>query len=67
MGAAPVTGELDLDPSDPYAREAQTFPRLSPEMTARIAAYGKEERLAKGTLVFARGATDAGRDALAAA
>ena len=47
----------DLDPTDPYAREAQTFPRLSEEMAARVAAYGTEERLPKGTLVFERGAS----------
>ena len=44
-----------LDPSDPYAREAQTFPRLAPAMAARVAAYGTEERLPAGTLVFERG------------
>jgi thioredoxin reductase (NADPH) len=43
------------DPTDPYAREAQIFPRLSHEMAARVAAYGTEERLAKGELVFQRG------------
>ena len=46
---------VELDPSDPYAREAQTFPRLSPEMAKRIAAYGTEEELPKGRLVFERG------------
>ena len=30
---------VHLDPSDPYAREEQTFPSLSEEMAARIAAY----------------------------
>ena len=45
----------ELDPSDPYAREAQTFPRLNPEMAARIAGYGQEEHLPAGTLVFRRG------------
>jgi len=44
-----------LDPTDPYAREAQTFPVLSPEMAARIAAFGTEEALPAGTLVFRRG------------
>ena len=37
-----------LDPTDPYLREAQTFPRLSPEMVARVATYGTEERLPAG-------------------
>jgi thioredoxin reductase (NADPH) len=50
----PVTS-IVRDPTDPYLREAQTFPRLSAEMTARVAAYGTEERLAAGTLVFERG------------
>jgi thioredoxin reductase (NADPH) len=45
----------NLDPSDPYARQAQTFPRLSPEMTGRVAAYGREERVAKGTVLYERG------------
>ena len=44
-----------LDPSDPYAREAQTFPRLAPEMMQRLAAYGTAEDLAEGTVVFERG------------
>jgi thioredoxin reductase (NADPH) len=44
-----------LDPSDPYARAEQTFPSLSEEMAARIAAYGKEERLARGQVIFQRG------------
>src|SRR5688500_10090000 len=43
------------DPTDPYARGAQTFPRLSPAMVARVAAYGAPERLPAGTLVFERG------------
>ncbi len=44
-----------LDPADPYAREAQTFPTLSPGMVSRVAAYGQEEVLADGAIVFARG------------
>ena len=42
-------------PSDPYARGPQTFPELSPELVARVAAYGAEERLEKGTLIFELG------------
>src|SRR4051794_23454118 len=49
--AAPAT----LDPDDPYAREAQTFPRLSAEMLERVAAYGVEEPVAEGAVLFARG------------
>ena len=45
----------DNDAADVYAREAQIFPKLSPEMVARVAAYGLEETLVKGTIVFKRG------------
>jgi len=45
----------ELDPTDPYAREAQTFPRLRREMAQRVAAYGREERMPKDTMVFQRG------------
>ncbi|HEV7252202.1 MAG TPA: FAD-dependent oxidoreductase [Mesorhizobium sp.] len=45
----------NADPTDPYARQAQTFPRLSEEMMRRIRAYGQEEALRPGTLVFRRG------------
>src|SRR4051812_30857404 len=51
----PLSSPADLDPSDPYARAAQTFPKLSDEMTARVAGYGTEERIAAGTVVFSRG------------
>ena len=47
--------DTDLDPTDPYTREAQIFPRLSQEMAARIASYGHVEDLLAGTLVFERG------------
>ena len=50
----PVTSS-ELDPADPYARAAQTYPRLSEEMAARVAEYGREEGLASGTFVFERG------------
>ena len=55
MPSDPIAPGLELDPTDPYARQAQTFPRLSEEMAARLAAYGVEEGLPKGTLLFARG------------
>jgi thioredoxin reductase (NADPH) len=45
----------DGDPSDPYAREAQTFPRLTPEMADRIAGYGHVEAVPQATLIFERG------------
>ena len=45
----------DIDPTDPYERRAQTFPRLSEEQASRIAAYGSAELLSPGTLAFERG------------
>ncbi len=45
----------ELDPTDPFNRTAQTFPQLSPEMAARVAAFGTEEPLPAGTYVFRRG------------
>jgi thioredoxin reductase (NADPH) len=50
-----VVKDTELDPSDPYAREAQTFPHLSAEMAQRVVPYGVEERLPKGTILFRRG------------
>ncbi|HEY8565140.1 MAG TPA: FAD-dependent oxidoreductase [Beijerinckiaceae bacterium] len=44
-----------IDPTDPYERAEQTFPRLLPEMAGRVAAYGTREELPAGTLVFQRG------------
>ena len=55
MPSDPIAPGMEPDPTDPYARQAQTFPRLSAEMAARLAAYGVEEGLPKGTLLFARG------------
>ncbi len=45
----------DADPADPYRRAEQTFPRLSPDMAERVAAYGSEERTNAGTMLFERG------------
>ena len=58
----PLRSDAETDPTDPWAREAQTFPRLSKEMTGRVARYGSEEQLAPHTVVFQRG--DRGRDFL---
>ena len=45
-----------VDLTDPYVdREVQMFPRLSPELVGRIAGYGAEEPLARGTMLFERG------------
>lgn len=42
-------------PTDPYEREAQTFPVLPPDMVTRARAYGAEEAIPDGTLLFERG------------
>lgn len=44
-----------LDPTDPLAREAQTFPVLPGEMIARMRPFGAEERVADGDYLFRRG------------
>lgn len=46
--------------SDPYAREAQTFPKLNDDQVARLSDYGKTEELEKGAVLFSRG--DRGAD-----
>lgn len=45
----------DLDPSDPYARTAQTFPILSEAMAARVADFGVAEDVPEGATLFERG------------
>src|SRR4029434_3464587 len=47
--------EREVDPTDPYVREAQTFPRLSVDAANRVANYGVEQGLRKGTRLFERG------------
>lgn len=54
MADEPVVPE-EIDPTDPYHRQAQTFPVLKDEMVRRIAAYGVEERLTQGATLFSRG------------
>jgi len=44
-----------LDPTDPFLREAQTFPKLTEAVVGRIAPYGVEETIAAGTMLFERG------------
>ncbi len=44
-----------LDPTDPYAREHQIFPRLSEDQMKRLRCYGREEVLDCGTALFTRG------------
>jgi len=47
--------EPALEATDPDERDAQTFPRLSGDMAARIAGYGDEVRLTAGEHAFDRG------------
>lgn len=44
-----------LDPADPYARAAQTFPVLGEEMRERMAGFGQVETFDDGALLFRRG------------
>jgi thioredoxin reductase (NADPH) len=48
-------GASSLDPADPYERQAQTFPRLDPDMTARVAAYAAEDTIPTGGFLYRRG------------
>jgi len=41
--------------NDPYARQREIFPRLAPEMVARVIRFGSEESIAKGSWLFERG------------
>lgn len=43
------------DPSSPMNRKEQTFPRLDDDMAGRLARYGVEELIPKGTILFQRG------------
>jgi thioredoxin reductase (NADPH) len=51
----PPTAAVELDPSDPYAREPQTFPRLDEDRVARVRAFGEEEAVPAGTYLFRQG------------
>ncbi|HEX8533259.1 MAG TPA: FAD-dependent oxidoreductase [Allosphingosinicella sp.] len=44
-----------FDPTDPYNREAQTFPHLTEEQLERLRAFGTEEEVPAGTYLFRRG------------
>jgi thioredoxin reductase (NADPH) len=43
------------DPTDPYERQAQTFPELTGEQIERIAAFGETGDYPEGTELFRRG------------
>ncbi len=47
--------DVEIDPTDPYQREGQTFPTLSEDMVTRVTQFGGVESLPKGTMVFERG------------
>ena len=46
---------ISVNPTDPYERTAQTFPRLTDEQVARATHFGVVNDLAKGTVLFERG------------
>ncbi|MBD1848020.1 FAD-dependent oxidoreductase [Cyanobacteria bacterium FACHB-63] len=50
-----TVSEKPFDPTDPYARTAQTFPTLTEEQIERAKLLGQEEFLAKGAILFERG------------
>jgi thioredoxin reductase (NADPH) len=43
------------DPTDPYQREAQTFPTLTNAMIERVAAFGRRQDLPSGSMLYSRG------------
>ncbi len=43
------------DLTDPWLREAQTFPVLSAEMIERVSSYGQEQFISEDTFLFERG------------
>jgi len=51
-GARRFAASEPLDPSDPHARETETFPRLTPDQVDRIVAFGVVQRLPRGTVLF---------------
>jgi thioredoxin reductase (NADPH) len=53
--ADPMEEVEGYDPTDPYNREAQTFPRLASDQLARIEAFGDVRDFPKGAELFRRG------------
>ncbi len=45
----------NLDPSDPYVREKQTFPTLTSEQVERIKSFGEVQMCSKGMVLFEHG------------
>jgi len=54
-GGAPRAGDIVHDPSDPYQRQAQTFPHLTPDQVERASRFGTIEDLPAQTALFERG------------
>jgi len=54
MTEVPIN-ELPTDPSDPYLREGEIFPKLSSDQIERTRRFGVEEALPGGTMLFRRG------------
>jgi thioredoxin reductase (NADPH) len=50
-----MSDATEMDPADPYARLAQTYPHLDDALVERAAAYGTEEAVSAGALLFERG------------
>ena len=55
MSQTEFSGDISSDASDPYARRAQTFPRLDEEMVDRVSSFGFDFKVAKGTILYSRG------------
>jgi thioredoxin reductase (NADPH) len=53
--AEPVDAAAAVNPADPYERQAQTFPKLTPQQIERAKAFGCVQELPKGTVLFERG------------
>ncbi len=47
--------QVELDPTDPYARTAQTFPTLSDHHVEKLKEFGVIRKMKKGDKVFSRG------------
>jgi thioredoxin reductase (NADPH) len=47
--------QVEIDPTDPFHREAQTFPRLPLEMVDRLRSYGSEAFIEAGEFIYQRG------------
>ena len=55
MDETAAASPAEADPTDPYLRGAQTFPRLGADMLARITPHGSEEAVEAGRPLYRRG------------